>query len=123
MDAAQRMSFRLVPVNDGVFRPAATDRFFVWTSTAARPVPRNGSRARAAQADAQRFAGLPPAATLRLRALGDARSRPLEGVRGRPVRRERQVAAFKAEGVRGGGFVTVPQALAICLLGGMPRAH
>ena len=29
MDAAQRMSFRLVPVEHGVFRPAATDRFFV----------------------------------------------------------------------------------------------
>ena len=40
MDAAQRASFRLVPVEHGVFRPAATDRFFVVDVRGRRPVPK-----------------------------------------------------------------------------------
>ena len=103
MDAAQRMSFRLVPVNDGVFRPAATDRFFVVDVYCGE----TGSKKRFAcvqpKDTSQRFAGLHFGRDLLAAALGTPGRAHWKACEVGRADEERLVAAFKAKVLGEGG--------------------
>ena len=103
MDAAQRMSFRLVPVQDGVFRPAASDRFFVVDVYCGE----TGSKKRFAcvqpKDTSQRFAGLHFGRDLLAAALGTPGRAHWKACEVGRSDEERLVAAFKAKVLGEGG--------------------
>ncbi len=103
MDAAQRMSFRLVPVNDGVFRPAPSERFFVVDVYCGD----TGSKKRFACVQpkdaSQRFAGLHFGRDLLAAALGTPGRAHWKACEVGRSDEERLVAAFKAKVLGEGG--------------------
>ena len=103
MDAAQRMSFRLVPVQDGVFRPAPSERFFVVDVYCGDTGAKKRFACVQPKDTSQRFAGLHFGRDLLAAALGTPGRAHWKACEVGRSDEERLVAAFKAKVLGEGG--------------------